>query len=292
MPVAVNPIRNDAEERNVSILGAALGLAKDIYRVKMDDKQLAKAQELAQVKQQEALSADDKKLAWQSQENEKDRMSKAEIERERIAANKDLKAKELALKLPASAGGALKMPGEKTGKESKITGTVAENIGSLSTVGESIKALEQDYNALASGVGSSLLQFGQGTNADQYNQKARVAVQNIGYALEGGKMTDSDREFYKQMTPQPEDSNARAAAKILALKQYAQRKFKGVVDGLKQSGFDISQIREPDFGLNPEPEKKLDVVKLRDGTVIEKTPDAQAAARKVLESRGLGTASK
>lgn len=134
MPVSVNPIRNDAEDRNVQILGAALGLARDIYKVNMDEKAAAKAAELASTRQKEQVSADDKKLAWQSAENEKDRSSKAALERERIAAQKDLKARELALKLP---GGALGLPGKQTPGQKTLDTAFAKDFNEWETTGKS-----------------------------------------------------------------------------------------------------------------------------------------------------------
>lgn len=45
MTVSVNQVNNDAAGRNVSLLATALGLARDYYKVKLDDQQNAKANE-------------------------------------------------------------------------------------------------------------------------------------------------------------------------------------------------------------------------------------------------------
>jgi hypothetical protein len=136
----------------------------------------------------------------------------------------------------------------------KLTGQIAEDIGNLKTVSSSITDLGKDWDALASQTGSSIGQFIPGASANQYNDKARVAVQNIGYALEGGKMTDSDRDFYGQMTPKATDNVAQKDAKILALKQYAKKKWDGKMSALKEGGFNVANIEQPDFGLNDDSE--------------------------------------
>lgn len=252
------------------LLETALGIAQTVFKVRMDDKQLAKAQELANQKEKNQLTENDRKASL-------DFAKDFEVVQPTVAGAIDPQTAGLSLPRginipqgmairPRSIGleeiklaqassekdkdrksdieKALVAKQNSDSKESKITGQTAQNIGDLQTVNQSIDALWQDYQALAATTGSGVAQYFPGSDADKFNQKSRVAVQNIGYALEGGKMTDSDRDFYNQMLPKPSDNNERALAKIEALKQYAQRKFQGLKGGLEQSGFNVSGIKD------------------------------------------------
>lgn len=92
MPVSVNPIKNDADDRNIQILGAALGLARDVYKVNMDEKAAAKAQEFT------------------LQKYEKEQQAKA-AENKR---NEDIKVAENFLEVPSGTKGAITLP-DRTG---------------------------------------------------------------------------------------------------------------------------------------------------------------------------------
>lgn len=269
MPTAVIMPQSRANNGD-DLLQTAIGLARDVYKVRMDDKQLAKAQELAAQKEANNISEADRK---ESLAFAKD----FEVVKPDVAGAIDPRAAGLALprglQLPEgmairprsiseneaklafekqkhAADIASKAGNSNDQKFSKITGQTAETIGNLTTVADSIKQLSKDWDSLASGFGSSLTQFGAGSDANQYNKKMDVAIQNIGYALEGGKMTDGDRAYYREMMPKPTDTVDQKNAKITALKEYAQRKFKGTVNALRQTGFDVANIQEPDFGLD------------------------------------------
>jgi hypothetical protein len=61
MPVSVNPIRNDSEDRNIQLLSTAINLAKDVYKVSMDEKQTARLQDIAKVNREADLDKDQQK---------------------------------------------------------------------------------------------------------------------------------------------------------------------------------------------------------------------------------------
>lgn len=304
MPVSVVMPNSGANERNIEILGTALSLARDFYKVKMDDKALDAANKLSGEKEtrvaaekkaadevafnKEFVLAPEAPNAFQLPGREGRYITRAEAQqKEKMAFDASQKERDRRTDLEKAS-----MLAQTKADGNKITGQMAEDIGNLKTVGKSIDALGKDWESLASQKGASISQFMPGSFANQYNNKARVAVQNIGYALEGGKMTDSDREFYGKMTPTATDNADQKNSKIKALKEYAQRKWEGKLSALKESGFNVANIETPDFGLQEEKPK----------TELTLSPELQkfspeeikAAALNLLKQRQgqTGTASK
>ncbi len=257
MTVAVNPIQKDTT--NEQLLLGALKVAGDVYGVKMTQKQ------------QEAT----KKYEVDKKAEEEIKKAATELSKNQQDFDKNY------LKLPAGQENSpgsqvLTRPGEtqpgayisldlfkdreknaneikkaqiaantKEGaKDKTITAQQASSLGDLNTVEGSILGLSSDWDKLASETGSSIGSLFKGSNANQYNLKKQAAIQSIGYALEGGKMTDGDREFYAGMMPTVADNAAQKKAKIDALIKYAREKKAGQIQSLRDAGYDVSGYKE------------------------------------------------
>ena len=94
MAVQVNPVRDDSAEKNISLLGAAIGVAKDLFKVKMDDKAQARAEGIKMAQ----LEAEQKKY-------QAEQASKGEA--------RDVEFAEKFLPVPEGTKGALSLPGRQ-----------------------------------------------------------------------------------------------------------------------------------------------------------------------------------
>lgn len=186
----------------------------------------------------------------QAMQAKKDRDEAARLAQEK--ANKDrefaLKEKELTLKNQEGPGGK---------KLTQVPGSVAAELGQFDSATAMADDAFASYMAKASQSGSSLKAQFPGTSANQYEKERNVAAQAIGTILEGGKLTDHDYERYKAMLPAATDTNQIAQTKISAIKNLILQKRKGKIDGLAQTGFDVSNVplREPTgfSGQAPQP---------------------------------------
>src|SRR5262249_17763151 len=104
-------------------------------------------------------------------------------------------------------------------------------------------ALLRTRKEKAGGAFAALAQYVPGTNAAQYRDAQDLATQTVGYLLEGGKMTDNDRAYYRSLMPTAADSDERAKAKVENLKQLLYLKASGQLEGLGRAGFNTSALQ-------------------------------------------------
>lgn len=134
----------------------------------------------------------------------------------------------------------------KGGEGTKLVNSeVAQGIGKYDAADTILNDLEKNWNARASGRGSSLTQFIPGAAANLYSNSADMAAQNIGQILEGGKLTDSDYERYKKMMPTASDTAEQAKNKFAEIKRQMAEKKRGSITGAKQAGYNVSGFPEP-----------------------------------------------
>lgn len=135
-------------------------------------------------------------------------------------------------------------PPEKSAAGHKVTSQTAQEVGSFEAAFKMADLIEADYNKLASQPGASFRSYIPGADANLYDQTRDYAAQNIGLILEKGKLTDKDYDRYKGMMPRPTDTNAQAAQKLKALRQFITAKREGDISGLQQAGFDTSNFKD------------------------------------------------
>lgn len=172
-----------------------------------------------------------------------------------------------------------------------VASEVAKNIGQYESADTLLKDLEKNWEARASGLGSSLKQFIPGTEANLYSSSADLSAQNIGQILEGGKLTDSDYDRYKKMMPGASDTAAQAKDKFANIRRQIAEKKRGAISGSKQAGYntsgftapedlptglEVANQQKPDGGTaiaGPKVAPKVGDTKVIQGVTYERTPD-------------------
>jgi hypothetical protein len=100
----------------------------------------------------------------------------------------------------------------------------------------------------------------------------KLVAQDVGKALEGGKLTDADISRYRAMLPQVTDTPEIAKGKLAQVKRMVAQKQMADLKILQQSGYNVAEIkgREPEAIQIMEGKDSLDFL----------APSAQAAAKK------------
>lgn len=127
----------------------------------------------------------------------------------------------------------------KASEPKQITVSEAANLGAIKKQLGTVKSLRDDYSNMV-GKGSSITQFIPGTEAAAFTDKQRLAAQEIGTALEGGKLTDFDFQKYMSLMPQQGDSQKRAKEKLDALEKIVKDKYNSSLDAFGQAGYNVS----------------------------------------------------
>jgi hypothetical protein len=134
----------------------------------------------------------------------------------------------------------------KGGEGTKLVASeVAQGIGKYDAADTLLGDLQKNWDARASGRGSSLKQFIPGTDANLYSNSADLTAQNIGQILEGGKLTDSDYGRYKAMMPGAADTAEQAKNKFAEIARQIAEKKRGSIHGAKEAGYNVSGFSEP-----------------------------------------------
>lgn len=145
--------------------------------------------------------------------------------------------------------------GKGGGSGKPVSGEVAQNIGKYDAAMTQIASLEKDWKG-KTGFFSGVAQYVPGTDAAQYVDAQKLAAQDIGQIVEGGKLTDSDFERYLEMMPTAGDSEERAGEKFERLKNYIAERKKTSIEGATQAGLNTSGFKEavkPPALLNQKP---------------------------------------
>lgn len=174
--------------------------------------------------------------------NEQAAKAQAEKDKQSFIAAENEKNRKAKAALEAMATSAKKKEG------AQVPGSVAADLGQFDSALAMADDAKKSYDAKASQAGSRVIAYIPGSEANQYEKERDVTAQAIGTILEGGKLTEPDYARYKAMLPSPSDTNSVADAKIAALKNLIEQKRKGKVEGLAQTGFDVSKVqrKEPE----------------------------------------------
>lgn len=226
MTVQINPV-SSKDSGDMDALFKAIDIATRIYGAKLDREQASALQQLREKQETAKLAAEretlagkqsfekemqDKELAFKANQAALDRAARAKTE---------VADKEKATKLPAS--------------------TVGE-IGDVRNVQNLITNLEKDYKNLASQAGSGVRSLLPGSAANKFNILIDQYVQSIGKPLEGGKMSDEDKNYYRRLMPKSTDTNAQAQTKIDGLRKMAAEKLNTQLQSLKDAGYKVDNF--------------------------------------------------
>lgn len=138
----------------------------------------------------------------------------------------------------------------KTGGGHPVPAGEAAQVAGFDAAMARVADLEKAFKE-KTGFFSGIAQHLPGTDASKYVDQKKVAAQGVGYIMEGGKLTDSDREMYLDMMPNPGDSVARAAQKFENIRKDIVGRKLSKLEGLGRAGYNVSgfadQMRPASF---------------------------------------------
>lgn len=78
------------------------------------------------------------------------------------------------------------------------------------------------------------------TDAQTFDAQLKLVAQNVGKALEGGKLAEGDITRYRQMLPNLSDTPDVAKRKVEALRELVRQKQRSDIDTARRAKFDVS----------------------------------------------------
>lgn len=156
---------------------------------------------------------------------------------------KRFKERELALKEREAAG---KDGGIEKMMAQKLPAGQAADLGALDAASAQLLGIEQAVQKSQDIMGPIA---GRLTTLSPYASKARIfdaemkiAAQNIGKSLEGGKLTDEDIRRYREMLPNMADTPEVALGKVRTIRQLLADRKQTQVEALRRAGFQTHQF--------------------------------------------------
>lgn len=135
------------------------------------------------------------------------------------------------------------------GKGSKLTSEQTQTIAGFTSADKQVeeieKRIEENSDIMGPVVGRVAGAAGYGTRAKAFDARMKLAAQDIGKALEGGKLTDADIERYRAMLPNLQDTPEVAQAKASLLRELIANKRAASVEAFGAGGYNISKIPAP-----------------------------------------------
>jgi hypothetical protein len=159
----------------------------------------------------------------------------AEREQDRLMKERDLalKAREVAVK-----------EGEGTKGGKIITGSETKGLADLDTAENQLNDIMMGIEKNAAIMGpvrgkiSTINPFA--TDARVFDAQMKLAAQNIGVSLEGGKLTDEDIGRYRKMLPNIDDTPDVAKGKIDLVRGMIQARRQSAISNLQKAGYGVS----------------------------------------------------
>lgn len=124
----------------------------------------------------------------------------------------------------------------------QIPAAEAQKIGDLQSAETQIDQLYDEFKA-RTGKFSFLTKHIPGTDASKYGNVANIAAQTIGGALEGGKLSDEDKRYYKTLLPEADDTTATADNKRQQMKAFVRTKLGGQLKALGGAGYNVAGVQ-------------------------------------------------
>lgn len=166
-----------------------------------------------------------------------------------LALGKEARAEEREKKMLEFRGREVAAKEGEVGKGSKLTSEQTQTIAGFTSADKQIeeieKRIEENSDIMGPVVGRVAGAAGYGTRAKAFDARMKLAAQDIGKALEGGKLTDADIERYRAMLPNLQDTPEVAQAKAELLRELIANKRAASVEAFGAGGYNISRIPKP-----------------------------------------------
>jgi hypothetical protein len=147
----------------------------------------------------------------------------------------------------------------ESGKGSKMTSEQTKIMADFTSADRQMSEIENriDENADIMGpvVGRVAGAAGYGTKAKAFDARMKIAAQDIGKALEGGKLAEGDVPRYRAMLPNLQDTPEVAREKAALIRELIANKRAAAVQAFEAGGYNVSKIA-PAASRPAMPEKK------------------------------------
>lgn len=143
--------------------------------------------------------------------------------------------RELEARKVAAAEAAARM---KADEAKALPAETATKLGDLQALPQMLQDLDTAWSE-KTGWASFLTKHIPGTPSKQYEDQAAATAQAIGTAMEGGKLSDFDKQFYRSLLPESDDSQGRKDNKISFLSRMQEQKAAAMQSSLGQSGYRV-----------------------------------------------------
>ena len=142
------------------------------------------------------------------------------------------------------AEGKLTARGEKL-KQGKIlpsstTTSLSDMDSSISQLGGVSSAIDKYSDLMGPVAGRPKAFSPYDPRLQSFDAEMKIAAQNIGKSLEGGKLTDEDIARYRQMLPNLADTKETAKEKINIINRLIQNKKSSILSSSEKAGYNVS----------------------------------------------------
>ena len=187
---------------------------------------------------------------------------------ERQAAELGISKQRLALERQKAEKGEVTKPSKLTSEQTSHLSSIDSATFQLGKIAEEVDALGDKMGPIAGFKALSPY----ATESKAFDARMKLAAQDIGKSLEGGKLTDQDILRYRQMLPNLSDTPELAKQKIAIINELLSQKKAATIDVLGKSGYDVSRLPAPEVIAAPV------VFKKKEQPMTLGTTDAQAGA--------------
>lgn len=130
-----------------------------------------------------------------------------------------------------------------------LTGEQTASLADLDSSDMQLQSLTQaiDKNAASMGpiAGRVAGLNPYGTQAKAFDSQMKIAAQNIGKSLEGGKLTDADISRYREMLPSLTDTPELAKAKIQGVQELIAQRRQAALGTMGGAGYNVKRLAQP-----------------------------------------------
>lgn len=138
---------------------------------------------------------------------------------------------------------------DKLGQGKALSGEQTKDIADFDAADMQLNSLSSaiDKNSEAMGpiAGRLAALNPYGTKTKAFDSQMKIAAQNIGKSLEGGKLTDMDITRYREMLPSLHDTPELAKEKIANLQELISQRRQAAVGTMGNAGYNVKRLAQP-----------------------------------------------
>jgi hypothetical protein len=140
--------------------------------------------------------------------------------------------------------------GKQLAQDQKLPASQATEIGSIDAAEKQLFDIEnsvaQNQEVMGPFMGRIATLSPYSSTARVFDAQMKIAAQNIGKSLEGGKLTDEDIRRYREMLPNLADTPDVAVGKIAQVRQLLSDRKRTQVEALRKAGYQTGRFETQD----------------------------------------------